>query len=190
MLKIVFIYKKAVKHFLKSKKYVSDLFHEQVVKHPNKIAIMYEDQKFTFKQVDEASNRIANMLRSTTNLCRGDVVAVFMENCPEYIFITLALSKIGVTGALINYNLQGDGLVHCIRIAKCRGLIFASSLDSSISEVLPSLKDECEILYYVGEDSSIPEAKSLPTESENSSSSHPPVLAEKDSSGMCVCVHV
>lgn len=77
--------------------HISDLFQETVDKYPNKTAIIFEDRRITFRELDEMSNRIANLLRDA-GLKHGDTAAMFMENCPEYMAVLLGLSKIGVTG--------------------------------------------------------------------------------------------
>ena len=46
------------------------------------------------------------------HLKKGDCVALFMENKPEYIGIWLGLSKLGVITALINTNLRTHSLKH------------------------------------------------------------------------------
>ena len=86
-----------IKDMKKKKLYVSDHFCKTVQKYPNKVAIVFEDRQLTFKEVNELSNRIANVLR-VKGLHHGDTVAVFMENCLEFIPVFLALSKLGVTG--------------------------------------------------------------------------------------------
>ena len=143
---------------LKENLCLSDYFLDSVKRHPNKIALMYEDTKVTFQEVDEISKRIANALRSSTPLQHGDTMAMFMENCPEYIYIHLALSKLGVTGAYINHNLRGNSLAHCIRIANCSGLLFTSDFSDVVSKVLPDLAIN-DILYFVGEGCSLPTSK-------------------------------
>ena len=77
--------------------YLSDRFKETVRKYPNKVAIMFEDRQLTFREVDELSNRIANILRAN-GLRHGDTAAVFMENSLEYLPVFLGLCKLGVTG--------------------------------------------------------------------------------------------
>ena len=79
--------------------YLSDRFKETVRKYPNKVAIIFEDRQLTFREVDELSNRIANVLRSS-GLRHGDAAAVFMENSLEYLPVFLGLCKLGVTGEL------------------------------------------------------------------------------------------
>ncbi len=175
---------KRVKRMMKENLTVSDLFQETAKKYSNKVAIIFEDRKLTFKEVDEISNRIANMLRSSTTLQHGDTVAIFMDNCPEYVMVSLALSKIGVTGAFINYNLRGDSLVHCIRVANCAGLIFSAMFSDAVAEVLPSLEIGDEVLYSVGNGCSLPQAKNLEKEIENASPESPPPVPGKAITGM------
>ena len=81
-------------------------------------------------QVEERSNQIANYFLSE-GYQKGDGVALFMENSPHYIIIWLGLAKIGVVSALINFNLKNQGLVHTIKLAKSRAIIFGSTLESS-----------------------------------------------------------
>lgn len=178
---------KVMKHTQKERLLVSDHFQATVQKNPNKVAIMFEDKQFTFAEVDEASNRIANMLRSSTHLQHGDTVAIFMENCPEYIIVYLAFSKIGVTGAFINYNLRGDSLAHCVRIANCSALFFGSAFSDAVAEVLPGLELQ-EGLYCVGGKCSLPQAKNLEEEVRNVSINSPPPVPSKSALGRCCSV--
>jgi solute carrier family 27 fatty acid transporter 1/4 len=82
---------------------------------------------FSCLQVEEFSNRVAHYFKSV-GLRRGDTVALFMESKPEYVCIWLGLSKIGVVTALINSNLRQSPLVHTIKIANSRAIIFGSEL--------------------------------------------------------------
>lgn len=167
---------------LKENLYISDYFQDQVSKYPNKVAIIFEDRRITFKELDEASNRIANMLCSSTNLQHGDTMAIFMENSSEYVMILLALSKIGVTGAFINHNLRSDSLAHCIRIANCSGAFFGSNLADAMSEVLADLSIN-DMLYCVGDKCSLPQAKSLEAEIKMASTNSPLPVKGKTAKG-------
>jgi len=69
------------------------MFAENVRKHPKKVCFYFEDQVWTFKDVDEQSNRIANHFASQ-GITKGDCVSVFMENRPQYVCIWLGLSKV------------------------------------------------------------------------------------------------
>ncbi len=173
---------------VKENRYYTDYFQETVEKYPNKVAILFEDRKMTFKELNEMSNKIANLLRTSTGLRRGDTVAVVMENCPEYVALYLALLKMGVVCALINHNLRGDGLAHSICIVNSVGVFFSSTLADAISEVLPNLDPSLSLLYSVGGDCSLSLAKDLEAEIINSSSNNPPPLQGKSAKGSNIVI--
>ena len=92
----------SIKQSKKQRLYISDHFRKTALKFPNKAAIMFEDRQLTFCELDELSNRIANILRGA-GLHHGNTAAVFMENSLEYLPVFLAMCKLGVTGMLITY---------------------------------------------------------------------------------------
>ena len=83
-----------------------------------------------FFKVEEYSNRVANYFHSL-GYKKGDSIAFFMENRPEYIATWLGLAKIGVTPALINYNLKQQSLVHTIQVSNCKAIIYGIELEKS-----------------------------------------------------------
>ncbi len=58
----------------------------------------------------------------------GDVICLLMPNCPDYPAIWLGLTQIGCVVALLNTNLSGSALSHCIGAANPLGIIVAASL--------------------------------------------------------------
>jgi fatty-acyl-CoA synthase len=94
---------------------------------PNNIAFVFEGRSGTYRELDQLANRVAHWALGQ-GLKRGDCVALFMENRPEYVAIWYGLAKVGVLTALINTNLQGQALAHCIRIANARTVILNAAL--------------------------------------------------------------
>ena len=106
------------------------LFQETARKHPDKLAFQFVDGNgMTFREVDEFSNRVANYLLAA-GYQKGDTVAMFMENCAEYPCLWLGMAKAGVVGALINFNLRGDSLAHCINAAQAKGVVYQDEFTS------------------------------------------------------------
>lgn len=87
-------------------------------------AILFEGGGLSFRELSERSRRYAHWAQAR-GLRKGDAVALVMESRPDYVAIWLGLTRIGVVVALINYNLAGPALAHCVRIAAPR-LILAS----------------------------------------------------------------
>uniref|UniRef100_A0A2P2I1P2 Very long-chain fatty acid transport protein n=1 Tax=Hirondellea gigas TaxID=1518452 RepID=A0A2P2I1P2_9CRUS len=117
---------------------LGDLFERNVTKNPDKVAIIWEGQEWTFKQLSEYSNRVGNSLAGH-GLKPGDSIALLMTNRPEYVATWLGASKVGVITALINTNLRQKSLLHCITISKASVIICSRTLQESVSEVLPHL---------------------------------------------------
>jgi fatty-acyl-CoA synthase len=61
----------------------------------------------------------------------GDVVALLMLNCPQYLAIWLGLSRIGVTVALLNTHLTGSVLAHSINAVTPRALLIDAALSAA-----------------------------------------------------------
>ena len=117
-----------------------------VDKQPNKVAIYFQDEVWTYNRIVSLANKVANYLACNSNLEVGDSVALIAENCPEFIVLLLALSKLGCPAALINYNLRSKQLIHTIQIASCKAVIVASSLSDNVKAVEGELSSD--ILYY------------------------------------------
>ena len=75
--------------------------------------------------MDEYSNKVANYFL-TLGFQKGDTVALLMENRPEYVAMWLGLAKIGVVTALINHNQKMQALIHAVRIANAKAIIYGS----------------------------------------------------------------
>ncbi len=85
-------------------------------------AITFEGRTVTYGEMDAIANRFAHWGRSQ-NLRKGQTVALFMPNRLEYLCIWYGLSKIGVVTALINSQLTGPPLSHCLNICSAGHVI-------------------------------------------------------------------
>ncbi|XP_041980169.1 long-chain fatty acid transport protein 1 [Aricia agestis] len=107
---------------------------------PDKKAFIMGDRSLTFREGDELTNRIAWYFKRQ-GFKTGEVIALFMETQPEYVFIWLGLAKLGVVTALVNTNLRAAQLVYCLKIVGCKAVIFGDELCGAIKEVQNELAD-------------------------------------------------
>lgn len=126
---------------VKNKTLVHQEWLKLVIKHPHKIAIRFEDQVWTYEQLNNLTNQIAHHLSSTGVFENGDSISLVSENCPQYLAITLAISKIGCSTSLINFNLKPQSLLHCIKLANSKSIIVASNLIEGINEIYRELPE-------------------------------------------------
>jgi len=78
-------------------------------------------------QVEDYSNQVAQVFKDQ-GYKKGDAVALFLENRPEFVCLWLGLAKLGVIVPLINYNLRDQSLLHSINVADSQAIIFGSEL--------------------------------------------------------------
>lgn len=74
----------------------------------------------------------------------GKLVAMYMMNRPEFLFTHLGSWAIGSAPAWINYNLAGDALVHCLKVAESKVIIVDEDAECRrrIEEVRDRLEGE------------------------------------------------
>ncbi|KAL3280881.1 hypothetical protein HHI36_004109 [Cryptolaemus montrouzieri] len=144
-----------IKSYARRNLILADIFRENVKKHPHKTAICFEDQEWDFAKLEEYSNKIANLFKSH-GYKKGDVVALFLENKPEFIGIWLGLSKLGVVIPLINTNLRMSSLVHSIVIAKSQAIVFGSELSDAVSEILDKIEAKTALYQVNGSNNNKP----------------------------------
>ncbi|HBV97974.1 MAG: AMP-dependent synthetase [Peptococcaceae bacterium BICA1-7] len=61
---------------------------------PDKVAYIFYGREITWSQLDRYSDSIANFL-SVKGVRKGDRVALFMQNCPQYIIAHYGIQKLG-----------------------------------------------------------------------------------------------
>jgi fatty-acyl-CoA synthase len=104
---------------------VADRLEERARKSGGGTAILFEAERWTFDEWNGAANRVA-WWGADQGIGRGEVVALLMENRPEFVASWMGLAKLGAVIALINTNLTGKALRHAFAAASARHLIVGS----------------------------------------------------------------
>jgi fatty-acyl-CoA synthase len=105
-----------------SENLVCDDIQTAVEKWREEPALTFEGRTLSYGELDAMANRFAHWGKGL-NLRRGNVVALFMPNRIEYFAVWYGLSKIGVVTALINNQLSGMALAHCLNVSAATHLI-------------------------------------------------------------------
>jgi citronellyl-CoA synthetase len=103
-------------------------------------AVIFEGVTVTWNDLNERSNRYAHALKSL-GITRGDTVSVVMENRIEFICLLAALHKIGAVASLVNTNLTGNALVHCLSITGSKTCVFGEERLPALDEVRATAGD-------------------------------------------------
>ena len=138
-----------LQHHLYTNWTVADGLEQAAEAFNDKEAIVFEDQTYTFHEWNEKANQVARWALKA-GIRKGDVVAIYMENKPEYMFAWTGLTKIGAVGALLNNNIRNKPLLHCIETAECKHVLFGVECAERIEEVVDQLQERGYELFCQG----------------------------------------
>jgi len=111
-----------------------------------RVFLRFEDKTWTYLQGYELVLRYANWLRTRHGIAAGEVIALDFQNTSDMVFLVLATWALGAKPALINYNLRGRPLIHCLERAAARLLIIdpmvAENVDDDVRSKLSGMTFE------------------------------------------------
>ncbi len=120
---------------------------------PNKAAYICRETAISFKEVDEASDRVASgLLRLGYH--KGDRIGIIALNQPEWLYAYFAASKIGAVIVGLNVRYRDSELEYMINQSETRGLVALTEMGGmdyvgffdSFRSRIPSVKE----IFFLG----------------------------------------
>ncbi|MDX9997274.1 MAG: long-chain-acyl-CoA synthetase [Phenylobacterium sp.] len=122
-----------------SKNLLCDDLQAAVEKWRGRPAMTFEGRTLNYGEIDAMANRFAHWAKGM-GLRRGQVVALFMPNRTEYFPVWYGLSKVGVVTALVNNQLTGASLAHCLKLSGASHVI----VDDETAQAFQDVRGELE----------------------------------------------
>jgi fatty-acyl-CoA synthase len=110
-------------------------------------ALLSARENFSYRILAERTNKYARWALGQ-KIEKGDVVGVLMPSRPEFLAIWLGITKVGGIAALLNTNLVGASLAHCIDIVAPKHIIVAAELFEIFAAVQPQLKTQAKVWVH------------------------------------------
>lgn len=101
---------------------LADRLETQVQRFAERDFLVYGEQRFSYREVDERANQYAHAFLAR-GIRPGDVCAMAMENRPDFFFCWFGLAKIGAVTAFINYHLSGRALLHALQSTSAKAVV-------------------------------------------------------------------
>jgi fatty-acyl-CoA synthase len=105
----------------------ADIVEHWAARQPDRPALISDTETFTYRALAMRIRRYARWAKSV-GLVEGKTVCLMMPSRPDYVAAWLGISSVGGVVALINTNLVGASLAHCINVANADHIILASDL--------------------------------------------------------------
>ncbi|MEM8838617.1 MAG: long-chain-acyl-CoA synthetase [Pseudomonadota bacterium] len=112
-------------------------------------ALVSEAETYTYAGLNRRANQYARWAQAQ-GVEKGDCVALLMPNRPEYVAAWLGVLRAGGVCALLNTNLNGASLAHCINIVHPKAVIVEGSLADSYESAREHLDDDKHAWSYDG----------------------------------------
>src|ERR1700716_3881016 len=106
--------------------------------HGEKPALLSDRETLSYRALAARANRYARWALAQ-GVAKGDTVGLLMPNRPEYMAAWLGITRVGGVVSLLNTNLAGRSLAHCIEVAAPRQIIVAAELAGAFTGALPHL---------------------------------------------------
>ena len=113
-------------------KTITQLFEEQVEKTPDNIAVVFEDQKLTYRELNERANSLASYLRSK-KIGRNDIVGIMVNRSLEMIISILAVLKSGACYIPIDPEYPQDRIEYMLNNSNAKLLLTFKRLKNKVT---------------------------------------------------------
>ena len=124
---------RVVRCFVERPRHLQAMFDAALSRAPQAIALVCEGQRWSYAQCDAIAQRLATGLAARGVAC-GERVVMFIDNRPEFVFVLLALLRLGAIAVPVGVREQRPGLAYIARQCGAIGIV----ADAALAERLPT----------------------------------------------------
>ena len=140
--------------FVKRNHTFGQILRDVAQTHPNREAIIFEDQRITFFQLVSRVERLAVGFQEM-GIKKGDNICIILPNCPEYLYIIGALGYIGAVAVPMSVQSGSQDMGHILRDSEAAAVItvekaYGTDLLATIKDIQPSLDFLSNIFVHGG----------------------------------------
>jgi acyl-CoA synthetase (AMP-forming)/AMP-acid ligase II len=121
---------------------LDQIARRNALRFPDKPALVMGERSISWKELDQRVDRIASALLAR-GLKRGDMVAVLLANCPEFVELYFGIARAGMVVTPVNYRLTANELTQILSHAQPSLFIVGAAFVERARELestLPELK--------------------------------------------------
>ena len=105
---------------------------------PDRDCVVFEGKRYTFSQVNDRSNRLANAL-ANLGIKKGDMVAILQVNCNQFLETYYAVAKLGAMLVPLNFRAKEDELTYMLNNSGAVALFVGDRYVKMVDAMRPDL---------------------------------------------------
>jgi amino acid adenylation domain-containing protein len=114
---------------LDDKKTVLDLFREQVVQTPDQVAVVFENRRLTYRELDELTCRFAYYLQTQYGLESADFAGIKQQRSEWLLVSMISVLKCGAAYIPIDPEYPEERIAYMIKDSQCKVVIDETVID-------------------------------------------------------------
>ena len=121
------------------------LLRDTAKKHPDHVALIFEDYKITYRELDELVDRFATALHDL-GISKGDVVALFLPNIPQFVITYYGILRVGGIVTAINPLYKEREVEYQLNNAEAKAIVTLDILYPTVKKVWKKTKVKSVII--------------------------------------------
>jgi len=105
---------------------------------PDRDCVVFEGKRYTFSQINDRSNRLANSLAGL-GVKKGDMATILQVNCNQFLEIYYALAKLGAILVPVNFRAKENELTYMLNNCGAVALFMGDRYIKMVNNMRPNL---------------------------------------------------
>ncbi len=105
---------------------------------PDTVAIVFEEKRYTFSQLNERVNKVSNVLLKL-GVQKGDRVAMLQVNTNQCVEVYFGMAKIGAIYVPLNFRAKGNELTYILNSSEAGTLLIGERYVDLVNSIKPDL---------------------------------------------------
>ncbi|WP_347488817.1 long-chain fatty acid--CoA ligase [Desulfoscipio sp. XC116] len=124
---------------------ISGMLARNARRHPDKEALIYEEKRYSYRQLNESVNCLANALAGL-GVRKGDKVALMMQNSDRYVIAFMAALRLGAVVVPINFRLAVPEVEYIVNHSDSGTLIYDPEYVNIVNSLRAKLFGVCNMI--------------------------------------------
>jgi amino acid adenylation domain-containing protein len=130
-------------------KTIHQLFEEQVLTTPQKIAVSFRDDQLTYQDLNDKSNLLANYIHDNCGVNPDDRIAFCLDRGSEAIIAILAILKSGAAYVPIDPSYPEERAAYILRDCQPKLVLTHSRYKNKLNEILNSYAEDTDKIICI-----------------------------------------